>query len=133
MTRFTHLSPSNSRFLRFLIAGAINALFGLAMYSAAILGGLSVAAALAVGNIAGVAFNFFSTGGYVFRSILFARFPRFVTVYALVYMVNLKLIEWLLVWIPGKILAQVLLTLPMALFSYTLMKMFVFGASETRK
>lgn len=118
---------SRSRFLRFVVAGAANTLFGFAVYSAAIVGGLPVWAALVVGNLAGMAFNFMTTSGYVFRSLLLSRVPRFAGAYLVTYLVNLLLIRWLANWIEGSILQQAILTLPMAVFSYLLLKRFVFG------
>lgn len=132
MTRLEGLSPRRSRFLRFIVAGAINSFFGFAVYSASVLVGLPVWGALVVGNIAGVVFNFFTIGGYVFRSLVLTRLPRFATAYLFVYVINLKLIDWLSIWVTGSILAQGILTLPMALFSYFLMKKFVFATADER-
>lgn len=130
MTYFKGFSPAHNRFLRFLVAGGVNTLFGFAIYSTSILAGTPVWVALLLGNTAGIAFNFVTTGGYVFRNLLLARLPRFVTAYLLVYGINLKLIDWLSIWVTGSILAQAILTLPMALFSYVLMKRFVFATAD---
>lgn len=129
---FQKLLPARNRFTRFLLAGATNTVFGFAIYAASILAGAPVWMALLMANVAGVGFNFFTTGGYVFRSLLLTRFPRFVLVYFVVYVVNLKLIEWLLIWVPGKILAQAVLALPMALMSYLLMKRMVFSSGPAK-
>ena len=77
-----------NQFLRFLVAGAINTLFGFIVYSPAILAGAAVWLALLLGLVCGTIFNFFSTGGYVFRDLKLARVPRFVIFYFLVYMAN---------------------------------------------
>lgn len=116
------------RILRFLVAGGVNAIFGFAVYSASILSGLPVWSALVVANIAGIAFNFLTMGGYVFRSLVLARLPSFVVAYLCIYLVNLAAMTVLATWIPGKILAQAILTVPMALLSYVLMRRFVFNA-----
>lgn len=120
------LSPSSNTFVRFLIAGGINALFGFMVYAAAI--GLAAAAwlALLIGNIAGIAFNFFTTGGYVFRQLSASRLPRFVLCYLLVYVANLALLQLLVAWTGSKLLSQLALTLPVAVLSYTLMARIVF-------
>ena len=116
-----------SRFLRFLVAGTFNTLLGFSVYSAAILSGTPIWLALMIGLVAGVAFNFVSTGGYVFRDTALVRLPRFVFCYLLVYGVNLQLLGWLSGWIKGDFLPQAILSFPMAAFSYLLMARIVFA------
>jgi len=115
-----------SRFLRFIVAGGVNTLFGYAVYGAAIVLGAPVWAALLTGMVAGTVFNFFTTGGYAFRQLALRRYPRFVGCYLLVYAVNLALIAAVSSWIPDKVLAQAVLLVPLALFSYVLMARLVF-------
>jgi putative flippase GtrA len=117
---------TNKRFIRFLAAGALNTLFGFAIYSIAILSGLRVWAALLIANISGIAFNFLTIGGYAFRSLLISRFPRFTAAYLALYLINWAAIDWLARWVPGAIVAQAILTVPLALFSYLVMSRFVF-------
>ena len=116
----------NSEFLRFLLAGAINTLFGYAIYSLGILTGAPVWMALMVGMLVGTVFNFFTTGGYAFRQLSRERYPRFVGCYLLVYGVNLLLIEGLSLWIDDKLKIQAVLLIPLALLSYLLMARLVF-------
>ena len=113
--------------MRFLAAGGVNTLFGFAVYSICILAGLAVWLALLVGMISGTVFNFFTTGGYVFRELSLNRFPRFVICYLLIYGVNLMLIESFSSWLSSKILSQAIITFPLALLSYFLMARFVFS------
>lgn len=112
--------------MRFLAAGGINALFGFTVYSAAILIGAAVWLAVLVGMLSGIIFNFITTGGYVFRELSRARFPRFVVCYLLVYAVNLGLLELLSIWQNNRILAQAYIVVPMALLAYFIMAKFVF-------
>lgn len=114
------------RFLRFLVAGAVNTLFGFAVYTVAILLHAPTWASLLIGTVAGIAFNFLTVGGYVFRQLSARRLPRFIGAYLLVYAVNLALIDWLSGLVDGKIVAQLVLVGPMALLSYVLMAYFVF-------
>ena len=115
-----------NRFMRFLLAGGINTLFGFVAYSTFIFAGMEVWLALLSGMIVGTAFNFFTTGGYVFRELLLARFPRFVMCYLLVYGINLVLLDLLGAWLSDKILSQAILVFPMALVAYFMMSRFVF-------
>ena len=89
---------------------------------------MAVWLALLAGTLAGTVFNFFTTGGYVFRQISLARFPRFVICYLLVYGSNIMLIDFISIWVSSKILSQALITLPLAVLSYFLMARFVFSS-----
>lgn len=120
-------SSRRSRFMRFLFVGGINTLFGFAVYSIAIIAGMPVWLALFAGMLLGTIFNFFTTGGYVFRELSLRRFPRFVICYLLIYGINFMLIELLSVWFSDKILSQAILVFPMALLSYFIMVQFVFS------
>jgi len=123
----------SARLLRFLVAGGVNTLFGFAIYSAAIVLGAQVWVALLTGLAAGIIFNFFSTGWYVFRDLAISRWPRFVLCYLATYGLNLQLIEWLTGWIANPILSQAILSLPMAVFTYFLMEQIVFRNHSLEK
>jgi putative flippase GtrA len=116
----------HSRFLRFLLAGGVNTVFGYAVYGAGIFAGAPVWLALLIGMLAGTVFNFFTTGGYAFRQLALARYPRFVVCYLLVYGANLVLFRVLSTWIDSALAVQAFLLVPLALFSYVLMARFVF-------
>ena len=123
------MKAPTSTFVRFLIAGGVNTLFGFLVYSIAILSGLQVWQALLAGILAGLVFNFVTTGGYVFRDLTVRRFSRYAGVYVLIYLVNLGLVVLLSKWIDSVILIQGIITTPMALGSYLLMSKFVFRNS----
>lgn len=114
--------------LRFLLAGGVNTLFGWSVYSLCIHVGLPPWSALLLSTVLGVAFNFMTIGGYVFRAAVRAHLPRFVAAYGLVYALNLGALYALRPWVSGDILAQSLLTPPMALLCFVLMKRWVFAA-----
>lgn len=119
-----------NRFLRFLAAGGLNTLVGFAVYSGAIMLGSSVWSALLLATLAGLFFNFFTTGGYAFRCRLLTRFPRFAAAYAGLYAINWLCIDWLAGFHLGAIAAQALLTIPLAVLSYGIMSRFVFPSEE---
>lgn len=112
---------------RFLVAGAVNTLFGWLIYSASVLLGAPVWMALIVSTVVGIGFNFLTIGGYAFRALSTRRLPKFVSAYALVYVANLSAIEALEGWIFDPIWVQLLLTPPMALLSFMLMSRWVFA------
>ena len=119
------------RFLRFLIAGGVNTIFGFTVYSLAIAVQTPIWAALLTANIAGVAFNFVTTGNYVFRSLLLNRFPRFIAAYLALYLINWALISWLRPWIPNLIYAQAILTIPLAMLSYWMLAHLVYPSKKS--
>ena len=119
--------------MRFLIAGGINTLFGFLVYSISILCGLRIWQALLTGTLAGMVFNFVTTGGYVFRDLSAQRFLRFSAAYLLIYLVNLGLAELLSRWMDSPILIQGIITIPMALGAYLLMSQVVFQSSNRKK
>jgi len=126
-----YLNQNNNRFLRFLISGGVNTLFGFIVYSVVIvITGGQVWIALLVGMLVGVAFNFFTTGGYVFRQLSISRFPYFLVCYLIIFFVNLILIEILSNFVIDKILIQLILLLPMAIISYFILKKYVFNQAK---
>jgi putative flippase GtrA len=115
------------QFLRFLLAGGVNTLFGFSVNLAVMLSGQPVWLSMLVGTVAGIIFNFFTHGGYAFRDMSARRLPRYVLGYAVVYFVGLAAFHALNVVVPGPVVCQLLLVVPMALFSYLIMSRFVFG------
>ncbi|QOT75433.1 GtrA family protein [Cupriavidus basilensis] len=116
----------HATFIRFLIAGGFNSLFGWLVYSGAILLGAQPWLALIVGIVMGIAFNFVTLGGYAFRDLTVARLPRFVMTYGFIYVVNLICLTLLKRWIDEPILGQLILTPFMAMVSYLVLSRMVF-------
>lgn len=113
--------------IRFLIVGAINSIFGFVIFSGIMLAGLAPWQALLGGNLAGIAFNFFTLGGVVFRELSSSRLPRFISAYLFILIINTWLIEIISArYGIGKILTQAYLTPPLAIISYLIMKHLVF-------
>jgi putative flippase GtrA len=120
------------RFVRFLLVGGLNSLIGFTIFSLLAYSGAQTWQALLGGNIVGIAFNFFTIGGVVFRDMGLRRIPLFVLAYIILMAVNLGCIRLLYAAIQiDRIPAQALLTLPMAMLSYLLMSKLVF--SQCRK
>jgi putative flippase GtrA len=117
---------ANRQSLRFLVAGGVNTLFSLGVNIAALLAGLPVWLAMLLGTVAGIAFNFFTLGGYAFRDLSARRLPRFVLAYTIVYVVTLATFHVLHLVVRSLVACQVLLVIPVALLSYLIMSRFVF-------
>ena len=63
------------RFLGFLLVGGVNTAFGYGMFVVCLWLGMHYAVAAAVATLLGVLFNFFSTGGLVFKNRDRRRLP----------------------------------------------------------
>ena len=120
----------HSRILRFLLVGGINTLFGFAVFTLLIVSGVVVWISVFVSMLAGTAFNFLTTGGYVFRDLSLNRFPLFLFFYLTVFAINLFLIDYLSIFFTNKILLQALISPLLAMISYFLMSCFVFNNSK---
>ena len=114
------------RIVRFGLAGLANTAFSLLTYAGAIHLGLATWLALLVALFAGLAFNFVSMGGYAFRDLSVQRLPRFVGCYAVTYLINLGGLHLLVASGIGPIAAQLMVTPPVAAFSYFALSRFVF-------
>lgn len=113
-------------FARFLLAGAVNTLFGLGVYAIAVSAGMPVWAALLTANLMGLGFNFLTTGGYAFRSAALSRWPRFAVSYLGLYLLNWGAASMLVHRGFGPIAAQAILTIPVAVASYLVLSIWVF-------
>jgi putative flippase GtrA len=115
------------QFIRFMIVGGVNSLFGFAVYSIAIVSGLTIWISLLLGTLLGIFFSFVTTGAYVFRKLSAVRLPSFFICHFFIFGINLILIDSLLYLLPNKILIQLILLFPMSLLAYFLSSRFVFN------
>jgi putative flippase GtrA len=112
--------------VRFLLAGVFNTAFGLVAYAFFVWLGTPLWLALVCAMLAGIACNFLSLGGYAFRDLSLKRLPRFIACYVASYLVNLLALHLLEPFVADAIARQLLLTPPMAVFSYLCLSRFVF-------
>ncbi|MBR4127592.1 MAG: GtrA family protein [Alphaproteobacteria bacterium] len=122
----------SEQFVLFLVMGGVNTLFYYSLYSFLIYIGVFYAAAVVIGTVCGVLFNFQTFGRVVFKNFQMRLLGRFFTVYAVVCLANiagLKLLEF--VGLTNKYTAGAVLVLPVALLGYVLNKTFVFSGKES--
>jgi putative flippase GtrA len=113
---------------RFGLAGALNTVFGFAIYSAMVLLGVGVPLSLLVATVVGVFFNFLTFGGIAFRRLDARRLPRFLVAYGFIYVFNLALLEGLRRATGlGPIVAQLACLVVVAPTAYLLLKSKVFS------
>lgn len=77
------------QFLRFLLVGALNTVFGYACFAVFLHFGLHYSVAMLMATVLGVLFNFKSTGALVFGSHDNRLIFRFIGTYAIVYLANI--------------------------------------------
>jgi putative flippase GtrA len=121
-----------ARFIRFLLVGVLNTAFGLGVYAVLMHVGLPIWAALIGGNVAGIVFNFITTGSLVFSEVSLVRLPRFVGVYLACYILNYLLIRFLVSLHMGAIESQVFISPIIAVTSFYLMSRYVFASRTSR-
>lgn len=114
------------QFLRFLAVGVLNTLFGYGVFSALVLVHLEPGLALFIATVAGVIFNYFTTGRLVFAASGMGRLPRFVAVYGLTFLVNLWCLRELTAAGLSPLPAQAIMLPVMVILTFVLNKLLVF-------
>lgn len=89
-------AAGHERFLRFLVVGAINTLFGYAMFALLYLATGMHNVAVVAATALGIVFNFFTTGRIVFGNRSWRRFLPFVAAYGFALGLNLVVLNLLL-------------------------------------
>lgn len=120
------LAPLRSRFVRYLLVGALNTAFGYGVFALLVLLGLPYPLAVFLSTTAGVLFNFKTYGTLVFGSHDNRRIGRFFAVYALCYAINLIPLEWAKRNGVSLLVTGAAIALPMAALSFALNRRFVF-------
>lgn len=119
---------SQPQFLRFLLVGLLNTVVGYGLFAFFTWLGLVYPLAIGMATLAGIAFNFQSTGRLVFRGAPWSRMGRFAGVYAVIYGLNVAAVALLLGAGLNVYAANALVILPLALIAYLLQQKFVFTA-----
>jgi putative flippase GtrA len=115
------------QFLRFLIVGAGNTVFGYLLYLIGLWIGLHYQVALICATVLGATFNFFTTGRIVFGNDRLRRIAGFFAVYGITLAINLVLLTMLVGWGMMKAYAQMVLLPLIVVLSFVLNKYLVFG------
>ena len=118
-----------AKFVRFMIAGFVNTLFGYAIFAGLTRLGCPDVLAVPAAMTVGVAFNFLSYGKMVFASLDPRRLPRFVAAYLCVYACNLLGLRALARLGLDAYGAQAILVFPLAALAYVLNDRWVFRAT----
>ncbi|MBP5972952.1 GtrA family protein [Brasilonema sp. CT11] len=116
----------SKRFIRFLIVGVINTIFGYLLFALLILLKFRYESAAFISTMCGVLFNFKTTGSIVFKNKNNTLLFKFIGIYTIIYLLQIFFIKQLLDYKINIFVAEALILLPLALLSYTLNNFFVF-------
>ncbi len=115
-----------NRFVRFLLVGVVNTIFGYSAFALFSFIGLKYPIALALATIAGILFNFKTIGVIVFRSKDNSLIYKFFLVYSVTYVINVFALKWLGSYNLNHYVGQAILAFPVAIISFILNQAFVF-------
>lgn len=114
-------------FIRFVLIGILNTIFGVGLYCFFIYLGISYSVAVLFSTVLGVLFNFKTIGVFVFKNGDNRLIFRFLTVYSALYFVNIALIHLFIKLIElNEYIAGIVVTPIVAIVSFILQKHFVF-------
>jgi putative flippase GtrA len=116
-----------STFIRFVLVGAINTLFGMGIYCLCILAGFQYWSASLISTILGVLFNFKTIGALVFKNNSNRLIFRFVLCYSFVYGLNVSFIKAISLCDLNDYYAGIIAIPITAVCSYFLLKKFVYS------
>ncbi len=122
-----------TQFTKFLIVGCVNTLFGYSVYALFVLLGIHYAIASFLSTVAGVIFNFKSTGIFVFKNRDNTLLLRFIGVYLIIYLISVSCLKLFALMKMNMLWSGALLILPMAAVSFILNKNFVFIVVATAR
>jgi putative flippase GtrA len=125
---------TENRFLKFLVIGGVNTVFGYLMFFLLTLTGLHYSLSALFATVAGVVFNFFTISRFVFRKRENRLLAKFCLVYGIVYVLDVFSIRVIKEFGLGVLVIQAILLFPTAIISYTLNRIIVFrsGTIERR-
>lgn len=126
INKLLNISLIENKFIKFLIVGGINTLFGYLVYALLIMLNLHYSIAVLFATILGILFNFKTTGKLIFNNDNNRLILKFVGVYAATYVINLTFLKIFEFFKVNMFLAGAILLFPMALITFVLNKKFVF-------
>lgn len=116
------------KYVRFVLVGGFNTLFGYLVFTGLLRLGVGDAFAIPAAMVVAVAFNFITYGKVVFESLNARNLPRFVLGYLGLYICNLTGLRALARVGLDAYKGQAVLVIPLAIMSYVLNDRWVFRA-----
>ncbi|MBS4759614.1 MAG: GtrA family protein [Clostridium sp.] len=119
-------------FVKFVLVGILNTLFGYCAYAVLLFLGLHYSLAVILSTIAGVLFNFKTTGTLVFQNRNNGLIFKFFAVYAIICSINILLLKIAKIFAVNLYLAGFVTTCFMAVLSFLLNKNWVFKKNHEK-
>lgn len=112
--------------VRFVVIGALNTLFGFSAYALLVYLGVQYHLAITISTVAGILFNFRTTGSLVFRNTSTRLLVRFAAVYGFTYLLNMGLVTLLVNMGIGEIISGALALPVIVAVTFVVQKTIVF-------
>jgi len=116
----------------FLVVGLVNTAVGYCLYAGLYLAGLAPWMAVLFGTLIGVIFNFFTTGGIVFKAAAPRTFPKFGLAYVGIYFANVFGLRTLIHHGVGPLAAEAMVLCIVVPCSFFAFKFLVFAPVRKR-
>jgi len=116
----------SNQFIKFLVIGALNTVFGYSVFALLIYCKIHYSISLLLATIIGVIFNFKTIGGVVFKDNKNNKIFKFITVYTVLYILNLAIVFVLKNIVMNIYISGAIAALPIACIGFYLNKRFVF-------
>ena len=126
MRRKIAFKASHIMFVKFLVVGGINTLFGYGIFAFFLYIGLHYSLAALFSTILGIFFNFKTTGRLVFGSKDNSLIFKFFGVYGFTYIFNVMGLKIFLMFGVNNYIAGAILMVPMVIMAFLLQKKYVF-------
>lgn len=126
-----------NKFLKFIIAGFINTIFGFSIYSFLIFLNTDYKLSIFISTVAGIFFNFFSYRKVFDKKFIFKFnnfiFIKFLITYSIIYFLNIYLLESIILFLDNNFyLAQIFSLIPCIIVNWLLLNLFVFRHYEKK-
>lgn len=117
------------KFIKFLLVGLLNTIFGYSLFSIFIYINIHYSIAVLLSTSLGIIFNFKTIGKFVFASSDNSKWIKFLLVYTMLYLLNvfsLRLFE--LNGFDNMYINGLILLIPLSIISFVLNKYYVFSS-----
>lgn len=114
-------------FIRYLLVGGLNTVFGYTVFALLVYLGLHYSIALFFATVAGIFFNFKTIGHFVFARSEWKFLWKFIMIYGVLYIVNVCCIFVLLYYVNNVYLANALALIIIAGLGFFLNRSFVYA------
>lgn len=127
------LNKIDTKFIKFLVVGGINTLFGYGVFALLIFLDSHYSLAAFISTFLGILFNFKTTGKFVFNSHDNSLIFKFFGVYGVTYLLNVLGLWVFNIFKVSNYIAGAILTIPMAFIAFLLNKKFVFNKTKDQR